>query len=377
MNRLIACGLMTALAAMGCTNTGDDDDDDNGVVRDAGAGSSSSAAASGGASSAGSDTTRTSGSGAQSSSAAPPTSEGRSSSSTVVVSSSGVGSSAGTPSSGTTASSVAGASSSGPPAGTTIASIKALVAANNSCAFNTSGSTCPYNAPPYTDVTLENVVVMSVEHSDFDNTAQADGGRRAQRAVYVAQSLTAAENEGIEVVAPTFFELPALVVGDTVTLTGSIRTNFGNTYIRPLTMTKTGSAGTSATPVSVTPEQAGNPTKGAENADGGCANANAEQTLTGEGFEGALMDVALADGGALISYRRNTDGGVVRRFSLENGVVVTDFFNALATLQTDGGTPINPGDRVTKLRGYGYYSFGCRKIVVRSLEDITVVGAAD
>ena len=40
--------------------------------------------------------------------------------------------------------------------------------------------------------------------------------------------------------------------------------------------------------------------------------------------------------------------------------------------EVDGGVSLDPGKHVTKLRGFSYYSFGCRKIQPRSPDDITV-----
>jgi hypothetical protein len=251
----------------------------------------------------------------------------------------------------------------------TIAGLKALIAAEANCAQSTSA--CLYNTMPFHDYSLQGVFVVSEQHLDFDNKARNDAGvSTAQKALFLADHADAAANEGIELIAAHYFTLPALTAGDTVDVTGSLRANFGNTYFRVLTITKT-TTGAPATinPVAVTAAQAGNTARGAEGRVGGCSISVLENSPEGEAYEGALVEVTLDDGGVALLAHYDTDGGALHRLSLENEVMVGDNFGVLGPLQSDGG--VIPGTRVTRLRGFSYYSFGCRKIQPRTVDDIT------
>jgi hypothetical protein len=251
----------------------------------------------------------------------------------------------------------------------TVADLKALVvSAGPDCTGSTS-TNCSYNASPYYDVKLENVVVVSEVHSDFDNKASSDGGYVAQRAFFIAHSLLSAENQGLEVIVPHYYDLPTLTVGQVITLTGSIRTYYGNTYLRILTIDADASGSGTPTPLAVSAQETANTLRGAEGADGGC-NKDDPDTTDAEAYEGVLVDIIL-DGGSLISYVPDAGGGTVHRFSLDNQLMVSDNFGVLSSLQ-DGGGVLGAGQRVTRLRGFGYYSYGCRKIQPRSLEDLQV-----
>jgi hypothetical protein len=225
-----------------------------------------------------------------------------------------------------------------------------------------------YNSAPYYDVTLQNLVVMSVEHGDFDNYQNTDAGRVSLKAIYVAQNPQAAANQGIEVVAPTYYAMPTVNPGDRVNITGSLRTRYGNTFIRVTAMEVVTPGGGGVTPVTITPEQYGNNETGAESADGGGCGMGTRQddSQEGEPYEGSLVDVTL-NPPQTITYVRNS-----HQFSVGSKLVVGDNFGALNAFYGDGGTLLAPGQSVTRLRGFGYYSYGCRKIHPRNADDIQI-----
>ena len=121
------------------------------------------------------------------------------------------------------------------------------------------------------------------------------------------------------------------------------------------------------TPVTITPEQYGNNQKGAETADGGCGlGAKQDDSQEGEPYEGSLVDVTLASP-MPITYVRNS-----HQFSVGDKLVIGDNFQALNAFYGDGGTTLAPGQNVTRIRGFGYYSYGCRKIHPRTADDIQI-----
>jgi hypothetical protein len=255
------------------------------------------------------------------------------------------------------------------PSVVTIPDLKALVAARPECQTHTT--TCAYNTNPTFLVRLAHVVLTSMVYEDWDNKGPGrDGGSVAQRAFFVGESMSSAANNGVQVVVPWSVDLPRVKDGDTVTLEGILRVNFGNTYIRLVSLTLEAVGSDVVVPAPVAVVDVANNEKGSEWFDGGCKSFNADTSPEGEPWEGALVDVDLGDGGMPVTYAPNAF-----RFSVGHKIGVTDYFHVMDRFGTpDAGFTMSTDKKVTRLRGFGYYSFGCRKVVPRNMEDLVVEG---